>query len=112
VVGCITPWNFPLQVNLAKVGPALAAGNTIVLKPAPDTPWNATFLGRVAAEHTDIPPGVFNVVTSADAARVGDVLSGDPRVDMISFTASSSGASRPTWCWTTPTSPPCCPSAA
>jgi aldehyde dehydrogenase (NAD+) len=89
VVGCITPWNFPLQVNLAKVGPALAAGNTIVLKPAPDTPWNATFLGRVAAEHTDIPPGVFNVVTSADAARVGDVLSGDPRVDMISFTGST-----------------------
>jgi aldehyde dehydrogenase (NAD+) len=89
VVGCITPWNFPLQVNLAKVGPALAAGNTVILKPAPDTPWNATFLAKVAAEHTDIPPGVFNVVTSADPARVGEVLCGDPRVDLVSFTGST-----------------------
>ena len=89
VVGCITPWNFPLQVNLAKVGPALAAGNTIVLKPAPDTPWNATFIAKVVAEHTDIPPGVFNVVTSRDPARVGEILCGDPRVDMLSFTGST-----------------------
>ena len=57
VVGCITPWNFPLQVNLAKVGPALAAGNTVVLKPAPDTPWTATFIAKVVAEHTEDPPG-------------------------------------------------------
>jgi aldehyde dehydrogenase (NAD+) len=89
VVGCITPWNFPLQVNLAKVAPALAAGNTVVLKPAPDTPWNATFLAKVFAEHTDLPPGVFNVVTSADAARVGEVLTSDPRVDLVSFTGST-----------------------
>jgi aldehyde dehydrogenase (NAD+) len=94
VVGCITPWNFPLQVNLAKVGPALAAGNTIVLKPAPDTPWNATFIAKVVAEHTDIPPGVFNVVTSQDPARVGEILCGDPRVDMLSFTGSTAVGKR------------------
>ena len=45
VVGAITPWNFPHQINLAKIGPALAAGNTLVLKPAPDTPWAAAVLG-------------------------------------------------------------------
>jgi len=94
VIGCITPWNFPLQVNLAKVGPALAAGNTIVLKPAPDTPWNATFIAKVVAEHTDIPPGVFNVVTSLDPARVGENLCGDPRVDMLSFTGSTAVGKR------------------
>jgi aldehyde dehydrogenase (NAD+) len=89
VVGAITPWNFPLMLNLSKLGPALAAGNTVVLKPAPDTPWSATFLGRLAAEQTDLPPGVVNVVTSGDKAAVGEVLTGDPRVDMISFTGSS-----------------------
>ena len=63
VVAAITPWNVPTQINLAKVGPALAAGCTVVLKPAPDTPWLACELGRLVAEHTDIPAGVFNVVT-------------------------------------------------
>ncbi len=89
VVGAITPWNFPLMLNLSKLGPALAAGNALVLKPAPDTPWSATFLGKLAAEQTDLPPGVFNVVTAGDKAAVGEVLTGDPRVDMISFTGSS-----------------------
>jgi aldehyde dehydrogenase (NAD+) len=89
VVGAITPWNFPLQVNLAKVGPALAAGNSVVLKPAPDTPWNASFIAKVVAEYTDIPPGVFNVVSSADAATVGEVLTADPRVDLVTFTGST-----------------------
>jgi len=89
VVGAITPWNFPLQVNLAKVGPALAAGNSVVLKPAPDTPWNASFIAKVVAEHTDIPPGVFNVVSSADPAAVGEVLTTDPRVDLVTFTGST-----------------------
>ncbi|MGA9613439.1 MAG: aldehyde dehydrogenase family protein, partial [Mycobacterium sp.] len=55
VVGAITPWNFPHQINLAKIGPALAAGNTVVLKPAPDTPWCAAVLGELIAEHTDFP---------------------------------------------------------
>ena len=57
VVAAITPWNVPNQINLAKVGPALAAGCTVVLKPAPDTPWVACELGRFVAEHTDIPAG-------------------------------------------------------
>jgi aldehyde dehydrogenase (NAD+) len=89
VVGAITPWNFPFMLNLSKLGPALAAGCTVVLKPAPDTPYSATFIGRLVAEETDIPPGVVNVVTAADPAEVGEVLTGDPRVDMISFTGSS-----------------------
>ena len=89
VVGAITPWNFPNQINLAKVAPALAAGNTVVLKPAPDTPWVAAELGRLVAEHTDIPPGVLNVVTSSDHA-VGAMLSSDRRVDLVSFTGSTS----------------------
>jgi aldehyde dehydrogenase (NAD+) len=88
VVGAITPWNFPHQINLAKIGPALAAGNTVVLKPAPDTPWCAAVLGELVAEHTDIPPGVLNIVTSDDHA-VGSMLSSDPRVDMVSFTGST-----------------------
>ena len=89
VVGAITPWNFPLQVNLAKVGPALAAGNAVVLKPAPDTPWNASFIAKAVAEYTDIPPGIFNVVSSADPATVGEVLTSDPRVDLVTFTGST-----------------------
>jgi len=89
VVAAITPWNVPLQINLAKCFPALAAGCTVVLKPAPDTPWSATLLGRVVAEHTDIPPGVFNVVTSSDPRSVGEQLVTDPRVDMVSFTGST-----------------------
>jgi len=88
VVGAITPWNFPIQINLAKVVPALAAGNTVVLKAAPDTPWSASLLGQLVAEHTDLPPGVLNVVTSADH-QIGSQLSEDPRVDMVSFTGST-----------------------
>jgi aldehyde dehydrogenase (NAD+) len=89
VVGAITPWNFPFMLNVSKLAPALAAGNTVVLKPAPDTPWSATMIGRIIAEETDIPPGVVNIVPSADKAAVGEVLTGDPRVDMISFTGST-----------------------
>jgi len=88
VVGAITPWNFPHQINLAKIGPALAAGNTVVLKPAPDTPWCAAVLGDLVTEHTDIPAGVLNIVTSSDHG-VGALLSKDPRVDMVSFTGST-----------------------
>lgn len=88
VVGAITPWNFPHQINLAKIGPALAAGNTLVLKPAPDTPWAAAVLGEIITEHTDFPPGVINIVTSSDHG-VGALLSTDPRVDMVSFTGST-----------------------
>lgn len=88
VVGAITPWNFPHQINLAKLGPALAAGNTVVLKPAPDTPWCAAVLGEVIAAETDIPPGVVNVVTSSDHG-LGAQLARDPRVDLVSFTGST-----------------------
>ncbi|HEX3565483.1 MAG TPA: aldehyde dehydrogenase [Acidimicrobiales bacterium] len=88
VVGAITPWNFPVQINLAKCVPALAAGNTVVLKPAPDTPWAATLLGRIVAEETDLPDGVLNIVTSSDHL-VGQLLAEDPRVDMVSFTGST-----------------------
>ncbi|MGB0962905.1 MAG: aldehyde dehydrogenase [Mycobacterium sp.] len=88
VVGAITPWNFPHQINLAKIGPALAAGNTLVLKPAPDTPWAAAVLGELIDEHTDFPAGVVNIVTSSDHG-VGAILSKDPRVDMVSFTGST-----------------------
>ncbi|MFZ0668050.1 MAG: aldehyde dehydrogenase family protein [Acidimicrobiales bacterium] len=88
VVGAIVPWNYPLEVTLNKIGPILATGNTVVLKPAPDTPWNATRLGRLVAEKTDIPAGVFNVVTSSDHL-VGEELTLSPLVDMISFTGST-----------------------
>ncbi len=89
VVGAITPWNFPFMLNLSKITPALAAGCTVVLKPAPDTPFSATWIGRMAAEHTDIPAGVLNVVTASDPAEVAEVLTGSDDVDMISFTGSS-----------------------
>jgi aldehyde dehydrogenase (NAD+) len=89
VVAAITPWNFPLQINLAKIFPALAAGCTVVLKAAPDTPWSASFLGRAAAACPDLPAGVFNVLTSSDKAAVGALLSTDPRVDVVSFTGST-----------------------
>lgn len=89
VVGCITPWNVPLQINLAKCIPALASGCSVILKAAPDTPWSATMLGRVVKESTDIPPGVFNVLTAEDPVSLGEQLVKDPRVDMISFTGST-----------------------
>ena len=88
VLAAITPWNVPNQINLAKIVPALAAGCTVILKPAPDTPWTGLALGRIIAEHTDIPDGVVNVVTASDPAS-GAYLTGDPRVDMISFTGST-----------------------
>jgi aldehyde dehydrogenase (NAD+) len=88
VVGAITPWNFPIQINLSKLAPALAAGNTVVLKPAPDTPWTATLLGQIIADETDIPPGVVNVVTS-QGHEVGQQLAEDPRVDLVTLTGST-----------------------
>ena len=88
VVGAITPYNFPTQINLAKLAPALAAGCTVVLKGAPDTPWSALALGRLIAEETDIPAGVVNVLSSSGTA-VGEALTADPAVDMISFTGST-----------------------
>jgi len=88
VVAGIVPWNYPFEVTLQKVGQALATGNTLIVKPAPDTPWNATRLGRLVAEKTDIPAGVLQVVTTSDNA-VAEELVLDPRVDLISFTGST-----------------------
>lgn len=88
VVAAITPWNVPTQINLAKVAPALGAGCTVVLKPAPETPWSALALGRLIRDHTDVPAGVFNVVTGADPG-LGAALVDDRRVDLVSFTGST-----------------------
>ncbi|MGQ9350591.1 MULTISPECIES: aldehyde dehydrogenase family protein [Mycolicibacterium] len=88
VVAAVTPSNFPIEVILNKLGPALAAGNTVVLKPDPHTPWNATRLGRLIAEKTDFPPGVVNVVTTPSNAVAG-LLGTDARVDLVSFTGST-----------------------
>src|ERR1700761_4457056 len=88
VVSILTPWNFPHCLNVMKVNNALAAGNTVVLKPSPLTPLAGLALARIIDEHTDIPPGVVNVVTPSgvDAAKL---LTTDPRIDMVSFTGSS-----------------------
>lgn len=88
VVAAITPWNFPVEIVLNKLGPALATGNTVVLKPDPHTPWTSTRIGRLVAERTDIPAGVVNVVPTPDNA-VAQRLLVDPRVDMVSFTGST-----------------------
>ena len=93
VVGAITPWNFPFEVAINKLGQALATGNTVVLKPAPDTPWSATILGRLIAEKTDFPAGVVNIVTSSDH-MVGEDLTLSPLVDLISFTGSTAVGQR------------------
>jgi aldehyde dehydrogenase (NAD+) len=93
VVGAIIPWNYPVEVTLNKLGPILATGNTVIIKPAPDTPWNATRLGRLVAEKTDIPAGVVNVVTSSDHL-VGEELTVSPEVDLISFTGSTATGKR------------------
>ncbi len=93
VVGAILPWNYPFEIIIAKLGQALATGNTMVIKPAPDTPWSATRIGRLIAEQTDIPAGVVNIVPSSDH-MIGEQLVTDPRVDMISFTGSTATGRR------------------
>ncbi|MEU1625872.1 aldehyde dehydrogenase family protein [Streptomyces sp. NPDC020096] len=88
VVGCITSYNFPV-VNLAgKAAPALAMGNTVVAKPAPQDPLTCLLLGEIFQE-AGLPDGVFNVVTGSGAAA-GEALVAHPEVDMISFTGSTS----------------------
>ncbi len=85
VVAAITPFNFPFFLNLVKVGPALAVGCTMVLKPSPFTPLEAFLLGD-AADEAGLPPGVLNVVTGGTDA--GQRLSTDPRIDVVTFTGS------------------------
>jgi aldehyde dehydrogenase (NAD+) len=89
VVSILTPWNFPHSLNVMKVSNALAAGNTVVLKPSPLTPLAGLALARIIHEHTDIPPGVVNIVTPS-AVEASKLLTTDPRIDMVSFTGSSS----------------------
>ncbi|MFC5906236.1 aldehyde dehydrogenase family protein [Streptacidiphilus monticola] len=87
VVAAITPWNYPLHQIVAKVVPALAAGCTVVLKPAEDTPLVARLFARIVAE-AGAPAGVFNLVTGY-GAEAGAALAGHPDVDLVSFTGST-----------------------
>jgi succinate-semialdehyde dehydrogenase/glutarate-semialdehyde dehydrogenase len=87
VVACITPWNFPLAMVTRKAGPAIAAGCTVVLKPAPQTPFSALALAELA-ERAGIPRGVFNVITG-DAVEIGGELTSNPAVRKLSFTGST-----------------------
>ncbi len=87
VVGSIAPWNYPLQMAMWKVLPAVAAGNTIVLKPAEITPLTSLMLAEDCAA-VDIPPGVVNVVVGTGPVA-GEALVGHPGVDMVSFTGST-----------------------
>ncbi|WP_063038599.1 aldehyde dehydrogenase [Nocardia grenadensis] len=88
VVAAIAPWNFPLMLETWKIAPALAWGNTVVLKPAEDTPHSATILARLAHE-AGMPPGVLNVVHGFGPDSVGEALTTDARVDRITFTGES-----------------------
>ncbi|WP_192036334.1 NAD-dependent succinate-semialdehyde dehydrogenase [Halomonas sp. YLGW01] len=88
VVAAITPWNFPLAMITRKVGPALAAGCTVVIKPAEATPLTALALAKLA-EDAGLPAGVLNVVTASQPAEIGEVLTTDPRVRKVSFTGST-----------------------
>ena len=87
VVGCITPWNFPLAMITRKAGPAIAAGCTVVLKPAAQTPFSALALAELA-ERAGVPKGVFNVITGA-AREIGGELTSNPIVKKLSFTGST-----------------------
>ena len=92
VVACIVPWNFPLVIAAWKVAPALAAGNTVILKPAESTPLTALMLGKLALE-AGIPPGVLNVLPGF-GARTGQALTEHPGVDKVSFTGSTATGGR------------------
>jgi aldehyde dehydrogenase (NAD+) len=87
VVAAIVPYNYPFQITMAKLIPALAAGCTVIVKGPPQTPWVTASIGALLAE-TDIPAGVVSVLSSSEAA-VGEALVADPRVDMVSFTGST-----------------------
>ncbi len=89
VVVAISPWNFPLMMSTWKVAPALAWGNTVVLKPAEDTPASATIWARLALE-AGVPEGVLNVVHGFGPNSVGEALTRNPAVDRITFTGESS----------------------
>jgi phenylacetaldehyde dehydrogenase len=87
VVAVVTPFNFPLILSSAKIAPALAAGNTIVHKPAPDTPLSALLMARILTE-AGVPAGTINVLTGA-SPELGQALVGHPDVDKVTFTGST-----------------------
>ncbi|PKK15990.1 aldehyde dehydrogenase [Thermomonospora sp. CIF 1] len=89
VVAAIAPWNYPLMLATWKVAPALAWGNTVVLKPAEDSPVSATKLARLALE-AGMPPGVLNVVHGRGPDSAGQALTEHPGIDRITFTGASS----------------------
>ena len=88
VVAAIAAYNYPTQLALAKLAPSLAAGCTVILKGAPDTPLLTLALGELIAEHTDIPAGVVNVLSSTEVA-VGQVMTTHRDVDVVTFTGST-----------------------
>ncbi len=88
VVACIVPWNFPLLLAIWKVAPALATGNTVILKPASQTPLTALALGQLAID-VGFPPGVLNIITGS-GATVGDAIVRHPGIDKIAFTGDTS----------------------
>ena len=92
VVGCITPWNYPLHQVVCKIAPALAAGCTVVLKPAELAPLSAFILAEAARE-IGLPAGVLNVV-SGQGRVVGEAIASHPAIDMVSFTGSQAAGSR------------------
>jgi aldehyde dehydrogenase (NAD+) len=87
VVAAITPFNFPLALTCSKVAPALAAGNTLVHKPASDTPLTALALAQVMLD-AGVPPGAYNLVTGPGGI-LGDALVKNPKVDKVAFTGST-----------------------
>ena len=93
VAGIITPWNFPMAIPCWKMMPALVTGNTVVFKPASDTPHCATAPRRAAGRGRASRPGVVNLVTGA-GAEVGDAIVESPDVPVISFTGSPSTGQR------------------
>ncbi|MFI7530266.1 aldehyde dehydrogenase family protein [Nocardia salmonicida] len=88
VVGAITPWNAPFMTAIWKVHHALATGNAVVLKSAPDTPLTGALLAEIVSASTDIPKGAVHVISSADKAAVGDAMTADQRIDLYHFTGS------------------------
>ena len=88
VVAAITPWNFPSAMITRKVSPALAVGCTVVVKPAEDTPLSALALAELA-ERAGLPKGVLNVVTAKNPVPVGEAMTSNPRVRMVTFTGST-----------------------
>ena len=92
VVGCITPWNYPLHQIMAKVAPALAVGCTVVLKPSEVAPLNAFLLAEII-DDLGFPPGVFNLVSGVGPI-VGEAIAAHPGIDMISFTGSTRAGTR------------------